>query len=58
MNNIVSKKEDKHAYCAADFWRGGRTRFALVRNALMLDTNALKTRVQTSAPHGFTCSYQ
>ena len=29
---------------------GGRTRFVLVKNALVLETNALKMLVQTSAP--------
>ena len=35
-------------------------RFALVTNVLVLETNALKKRVQTSSPltHRYTCSYQ
>ena len=38
--------------------RGERMCFALVTNVLVLETNALKARVQTSAPHRYTCSYQ
>ena len=40
--------EDERVYCAGDehFWRGGRMRLALVTNALVLETNAIKTCVQ------------
>ena len=43
--------EDKYIYCAGDeyFLSGEQMRFALVTNALVLETNALKTCVQTSA---------
>ena len=30
----------------------------LVPNVLVLDTNTLKVRVQTSTPHSYTCGYQ
>ena len=52
-------------FCASDeyfsaggahLWHGGQTHFALVTNALVLETNALKTRIQTSATH--TAGYQ
>ena len=38
--------------------RGESMRFALVTNVLVLEMNALKLRVQTSAPHSYACSYQ
>ena len=41
---------------------GERIHFVTVTNVLVLETNALKARVQTSAPHtaphSYTCSYQ
>ena len=39
--------EDGRLYCAGDehFWCGGQTCFALVLNALVLETNALKMHV-------------
>ena len=44
--------EDESVYCAGDehFLRRGRMRFVLVTNILVLEKNALKMRVQTSAP--------
>ena len=36
----------------------GEERSALVTNATVLETNALKTRVQTSIPQSYTRSYQ
>ena len=53
--------EDESVYCAGDehCWSGGQTCFALVMNALLvLEMNALKTRVQTSAPHTQLRIYQ
>ena len=35
--------------------RGERMRSALVTNVLVMETNVLKARVQTSAPHSYTC---
>ena len=32
--------------------------FALVTNILVLEMNALKAHIQTSAPHSYTCTYQ
>ena len=34
-----------------------RMHFAIVTNVLVLETNMLKARVQTSVPHCYTCSY-
>ena len=36
----------------------GQPCFALVMNSLVLETNTLKMRIQTSAPHTHTASYQ
>ena len=36
----------------------GRTCFALETNTFVVEMNELKMRVQTSAPHSYTCSYQ
>ena len=30
----------------------------IAMNVLVLETNALKVRIQNSAPHSYTCSYQ
>ena len=31
--------------------------YTIVMNVLVVETNALKAHVQTSAPHSYTCSY-
>ena len=48
--------ENERIYCAVDehFWHWRQTRL----NTLVLETKALKTRIQTSATHSHAASYQ
>ena len=50
------KKTTGHLQTNTLAWGEGM-HFALVTNVLVLETNTLKARVQTSAQHSYTCSY-
>ena len=56
LKHLLNRWRKRLLCCRQTLLRGGKNAFCIVANVLVLETNVLKARAQTSAPHSYTCS--